>query len=172
MKRSSPETCALHRLFFPIWIKNTAIFADFLVFFFKYYCWLRCFCCWNSVKHWYLRGIRTQRHIWDIVKQTCTDRVKSSYDRHRSGISCTSNHRSSILAKHTELITGKVITWRFCSGNLLTAHLTRQSLHPAVCSDKSIKPTGMLNIFGRQDRYEAGGIWSGMEPDVCSLFQQ
>lgn len=26
---------------------------------------------------------------------------------------------------------------------------------PAVCSNKSIKPTGMLNIFGRHDRYEA-----------------
>lgn len=42
-----------------------------------------------------------------------------------------------------------------CFRNLLTAHLTRQSLLSPVCSDKSIKPTGMLNIFGRQDRYEA-----------------
>lgn len=62
----------------------------------------------------------------------------------------------------------EVFSRHSCFGNLLTAHLTRQSLHCAVCSDKSIKPTGMLNIFGRQDRYEAAVEFdqAGSQPSV------
>lgn len=39
---------------------------------------------------------------------------------------------------------------------------------PAVCSNKSIKPTGMLNIFGRHDRYEAALEFdqAGSQPSV------
>ena len=95
----------------------------------------------------------------------CAQMIKSSLDKHSQIFESPSSQRTVVVLITTHpfqlktqkalQIKKKVICRHSCFRNLLTAHLTRQSLRFAVCSDKSIKPTGMLSIFERQDRYES-----------------
>lgn len=67
---------------------------------------------------------------------------------------CYFNHQSSISAKKHKVLQIKQQTFLPREPGSCRPYKAEPA-HPAVCSDKSITSTGMLNIFGRRDRCEA-----------------
>lgn len=131
---------------------------------------------------WWFRYCRSPGIVWRQIKRNALphslkyryllslqgfDSAEMLTDACRPWHICYFNHQSSISARNHKALQIKQQTFLPREPGNCRPYKAEPAL-PTVCSDKSITSTGMLNIFGRRDRCEAGVEFdqAGSQPSV------